>query len=412
MKLSWKLRVSGCVFLSATSVLACVSAWTYYARYALEVDSLRFEREESWGQLAQSSRELLRVFGPDRNAVLRGVLAAKHLRDPVVANEFITQLDVADPLNAELLSYLIDLRFGVLADPHGAAALCEKLLASGATNCEVRRKLLFYLAMTLQHSNLLTLSRDSETLKCGIAESYVYYFLADGLRLSNGISVTRAWLSGKLGDESLTSALAVHVARSLEGNVPAIEEAMATKVRSAQQGRLATIDSALTQFPRNTVLLAYAIGDAIENGDVERVARFLRNATPECDTDNRFWRYRGWFFMQGSNFDEALRSLDRAIELHPTDWTSRYYKAEVLRQWSDLNAADYEATMSTRGRHLERELIQQPDVMHVDPRLLLELSEYLKDCGLSEMGTTLAALAKMSVVEAEERKSSVRQSGS
>ena len=394
------------------SALAGVSAWMYYVRYTLTIESLGYERDERWGQLIQSSRELLRIAGPDRSVIVRGIQAAKQLRDPSIANEFLAQLDVADPQNAEMLSHLIDLRFGALADPHGAAVLCEQLIASHKSTCEVRRKLLFYLAMTLQHSKLLALTRNSETWQCGFTECYVYYFLADGLRLSNGISVTRAWLSDNPGDESLVSALAVHVARSLEGNVPAIEEAVAARVRSAQQNRLAAIDSALLQFPKNPALLSYAMGDAIENGDAERVATLLKESTPECDKDNRFWRYRGWFFMQCSNLDEALRSLDRAIELHPADWTSRYYKAEVLRQQSDLNAADVEATMSTRGRHLERKLIQQRDVRHVDPRLLLELAEYLSDCGLSEMGVALAVHANAAFVDVEKPENSATQPGS
>lgn len=275
----------------------------------------------------------------------------------------------------------IDLLFGPLNRPMDAASACEQALARNPQSRIARQRLIFFLAMTLQRTELVRQIRAAIESHSEPIEAYVYLFMVDTLMFSNGIEVNSRWLRTDPTSELFEVAQAIFVAETLDFSLSMDDLAAAQAARRDAARRDDVLNGLLQQYPHNKELLAYKIRKLIEVGDVASVVNLLAEATVECETDSRFWRYKGWVHVQRSELADARAAYRRAIELNPQDWVTRHMLADVLQQEQRFDEVQALRVLAVRGRNLQNSLRNAPSARDVPAVLLLELADFAATCG-------------------------------
>ncbi|MEJ7595272.1 MAG: hypothetical protein WKF77_27445 [Planctomycetaceae bacterium] len=339
-----------------------------------------FERSENWERLIRSAREWMRLEPESREARRSGATAGRALHDPLAVNEFLEAFPRQLPEDAPSLSMLADLEFGPLNKPHQGAQVCRDILQIIPNHQESHQRLIFYYAMTQQHIAMQTQIGEAINNNCEMPEAYVYSFLGQGLRLRNGAPIVERWLSDDRDSEQLLVAHALHIAQSLAGAIPSIDENTAAEMRRLQRVRESALADLLTRFPDNTELLAFHLQAANQNGAAAEAGELLSKAPPAADNDYRFWHARGWIFSRLYEYDEAEGSYRRGLKLHTLDWRIRFHLAELLRATGRLEEADKMNQIAVFGRGLERELLARPDMRSVPSEIYERLADYARQC--------------------------------
>lgn len=275
----------------------------------------------------------------------------------------------------------IELLFGPLNRPMEAASACEQVLARDPQSEIARQRLIFFLALTLQRTELVRQIRAAIESSSEPVEAYVYLFMIDSLMFSNGIEVNSRWLRGAPTSELFEVAQAIFIAETLDFSLTMDDLAAAQAARRDAARKDEVLNKLLQRYPHNGELLAYQIRKLIEVGDVGAVASLLAQATVECEADPRFWRYKGWVHMQRSELADARAAYLRAIELNPQDWVTRHMLADVLQQEQRFDEVKALREIAVRGRNLQNSLRNAPSARDVPRDLLLELADFAATCG-------------------------------
>ena len=294
------------------------------------------------------------------------------------AADTFASLPDGDPLTITGLSDRVDLLFGDLRDPHEAARTCERILAQDPGNVDAHRRLCFYDCITLDRAGLAEHARRAIERGAELPETYVYLVGSDWMTLSNTLSVNSHWLQAAPDDETfLVAAARGFVSNAgLEDDVAG--ESPDEKVEPEHDRRLREL---LERFPGNLELLAYFLQKATTRGDIDMVTELLGQAPPEAESDNRFWRFKGWVHDQGGESDEAEAAYRRALAIEPFDFLSQHQLAAVLRKRGQGEEAAKLTRLAADGRTLRKRILQAPDVRAMPPDVLREIGAYVGACG-------------------------------
>jgi tetratricopeptide (TPR) repeat protein len=283
----------------------------------------------------------------------------------------------------------MELLFGPLNSPVEGAIACQQVLAQDPHSKIASQRLIFFLAMTLQRTELVRQIRSAIELNSEPIEAYVYLFMVDSLMFSNGIETNSRWLRGDPTSELFEVAQAIFVAELLDMSISMDDLAAAQAARRDAARKDAVLQKLLAKYPHNAELLAYRIKKLMQAGDVTAVVDLLAQATVECEADARFWRFKGWVHAQRSELGEAQKSYRRAIELNPLDWGTRHMLSEVLQQENRLDEAKALREITVRGHKLHNDLRNAPSARDVPRNLLLELADYSANCGDEQVSRAL-----------------------
>ena len=135
------------------------------------------------------------------------------------------------------------------------------------------------------------------------------------------------------------------------------------------------------RFPRNVELLAYRLERSVAKGDVNAVAGLLADLPAEVESDNRFWRYRGWLRMTNGELAEAEGCFRKAIELNVYDYLSRHQLASVLRRSKRMEEVKVLEEVAVEGKDLHNELFRAPAVNQVPLDVSRRMVRYARHCG-------------------------------
>ncbi len=359
--------------------------WHMMRVRSLTAECLRFEKTGSWARLVRSAREWMKMEPENREARQAGVMGGRALNDVRAVTEFLEGFPRELPDDVPWLSMLADVKFGPANFPLQGVQVCQDILQITPNHKESHRRLIYYFAMTQQ---LVLMQKQIEAAienRCELPEAYVYGFLGPGLRLQNGSEVTRRWLTNDSDSELLEVARALHVAQSLAGAIPSVDEATAAMLRSQQKEREVAMGQLLEKYPRNLDLRAYLLNEAMETGQARRAGELLKESPSAADEDFRFWHVRGWIFSNLNEFEEAGRCFEKAIHLAPLDWRTRFHYAEMLRRSGKVEESTRLNSVSILGRAIEKELLQQPDTGSVPKEIYGRLAEYCQQCGSDRM---------------------------
>jgi tetratricopeptide (TPR) repeat protein len=278
--------------------------------------------------------------------------------------------------------------FGTLNKPLEAERVYLRVLEIQPHVPTAYQRLIFYYAVTMQRTKMQKQIERCISTECDSPETYVYRLLvgSDWNAFSNAHELLGQWLKSDPDNEFFQVAYALHVvkAHSLEDKMMADKNALATatdesSIRAREFGE--RISDLISRFPSNIELLVFMLNQATANGDIDQVAKLLSRAPPEAISDNRFWRYKGWFHAAQSELVKAEDAFREALKLNPYDWGSRHQLAEVMRRTKRLKEAEFSEQLSVQGKELREEIVKLPDVRSAPPRMLKKILDYAAACG-------------------------------
>ena len=309
------------------------------------------------------------------------------------AAEYLDKLPNIDPKTIPALLERVDLLFGDLGQPLEAAKTCERILLIDPKSIDAHQRLTFFYAVTLQRKKMVEQARKAIEASCDIPETYVYLIGADWITLSNTATVNDRWLKTNPDQElyRVASALGYVNAHGLEESISEEEAALEIDTPRQIPEHEKRLTSYLNQFPENLGLLSYFLQQASTQGDSDTVARLLSSAPPEAQSDNRFWRFKGWLHAARGEDQEADQAFRKALELNPYDWAAQHQFAGVLRKTGHAEHAALMTQLSAEGRSLKKTILKQPDVRSIPATVLTEMAVYAAKCGDNHSANRLFA---------------------
>ena len=358
-----------------------ITIWMHYSQVeTLRASCQRWQTEQNWAKLLLAAQEWRRLEPGNREAMQAAATAGKELRQPASVVEILKNYPAESKEDIPWLTMLADMQFGPLRTPLEGIKPSLQILKIDPRAIDIRRRLIFFYAVTVQPVELLANVREAAESEGDLPEFYAYAFLADGLKLRNALDRIKVWM-GSEREEVLMVAYALNTARNLEGGVPPIDEVEATKLRNSQAQRASYLQKLRDMFPDNHQVLAYDLGQAVNAGQTLACAELLKRATSIADADYRFWRARGWLFLKAGDLSEAQQAFTEALRLHPIDWRTRYYLAELSRRNRNLEFADQQYQLAADGKQLEADFLAAADVQRISPELFFRLREFAQRCG-------------------------------
>ncbi|MCO6457546.1 MAG: tetratricopeptide repeat protein [Pirellulaceae bacterium] len=305
------------------------------------------------------------------------------------ASRLLERLPDEHPRTVPALLERSTLLFGPLNRPFEGVATCERILRLEPRQCEARQRLIFFYAQTLQRRKLVREIHAALDTDCDLPENYVYLLGTDWITFSNGYELNNRWLTAEPENPIFLAARAMHFVHSAglqDSANPALAKPAGASSATAAAGQAAPEHEQimlgyLQRFPDNMELLAFFLDQAVNDGDLQRVAELLRQAPAEAVDDNRFWRCKGWLLGRQGKTEQAEESLREALARNPYDWIAQHQMAGVLRQSQRLPEVDRWERLSTTGRDLRKALLRLPDARSVPAPLLEQMADYFEACG-------------------------------
>jgi tetratricopeptide (TPR) repeat protein len=252
-----------------------------------------------------------------------------------------------------------------------------------------RQRLIFFLAMTLQRSRLQNQIRAAIDSESEPPEAFVYLFFLDSLHFSNATIWNGQWMQGNGDSELFEVAQAVCIAQTLDTSISMDDREESLAARRALEKKGPVMDELLERYPHNIELLAYHLRENVKSGNVGRVLSLLSHAPVESESDGRFWRYKGWVNFQRGELTAAEVAYHRALELHPLDWATRHFLAELCQRQQNFQGAGRLRELVSRANELRRALHAAPSAREVPEDVLRKLVRYAADCGDTQMADAL-----------------------
>lgn len=364
------------IFLSATA------AWIWWQgradRYA---DSCRRAlAERRWEKLAELSESWSGAAPADAEAWLYRAEAAQRQQDFDAACRFLRNIPPDSTFGVHALESRIELHFGPLNQPLAAVESCQALLKRDPESKLAHQRLIYFFAFTLQRRRMMDQIREAVARGCEPREAYTYLFLVDSLLLSNAGSQNARWLLTDPSSELFSVAQAVHIAETLEGQIPRDSPQVLAQVKESIARKDRTLDDLFAKYPANLELLAYFLRQAVEQGNSDRVADLLAKSPVDAESDHRFWRYRGWLFQSHDDLVEAESAYRQALKLNPLDGGTRHFLAGLLRRKGDLPEAGQLERIALHANQLRRLLQQQKNARLIPQQVLIDLADYAAEC--------------------------------
>lgn len=379
MKPTIRILLTGILLTITISI--CWFGWNLWSVRSLEKECVELEKSGRWARLLRAAELWVERDPQSRKARQAGVKAGRVLRDVEAVRRFLDGYPCQQAEDVHWISMLADLKFGPLNDPLSGAEICRRILRIDPKHSSSHQRLVFYYAMTHQQAEIQSQIRGALQNECNLPEIFAYGFLGSGLRLRNGIAVTEQWLRGNPQCEQLIVARAIHFSQSVMGAVPVTDEAAAASVRARQAELDSKMQELLTEHPTSRELIAFLIERAMERGAAADVGKLLSECPVEADADYRFWHARGWLFARIRDYDEAEKCYQRALKLNPLDWRTHFHRAELLRLSGRQDKSAGGTGLAADGRHLERDILEQPDMKTISTGIYGRLAVYADGCG-------------------------------
>lgn len=134
----------------------------------------------------------------------------------------------------------------------------------------------------------------------------------------------------------------------------------------------------LKKYPRNHEVVGHFLLHHMTEGNIKEVGNLLRNAPQSGENDSRFWRARGWYFLQQEQLAKAEDALRKAVQKNRYDWRSWHLLSTVLRRRMKIGAAKEAAEFSDAGKRLEREVLTLPKASAIERPTLLRIADFAR----------------------------------
>lgn len=346
-------------------------------------------RRQQWDTLQEHAERWTRIEPHNGKAWMYAARALQQQREFDQAAICLARVPDDSPESQSARFAQVELAFGSCNRPEEGASICESILERDPRSRMAHQRLIFYLAMTLQRHRLQTRIRAAIDSESEPPEAYVYLFFADSLHFSNATSWNGQWMQGNVESELFEVAQAVCIAQTLDTSISMDDREESLAARRALEKKGPVMDELLERYPHNIELLAYHLRESVKSGDVNRALSLLSQAPVESESDGRFWRYKGWVNFQRGELTEAEDAYHRALKLHPLDWATRHFLAELYQRQQNFQEAGRLRELVSRANELRRTLHVAPSAREVPKEVLRKLANYAADCGDSQMADAL-----------------------
>ena len=365
--------------------------WRNRQAQAFEHQCRELRNRKDWHQLASVSETWTQGDPQRANAWLFRAEAAEGQRQYVAAADFLFRVPSQDAKSVPAFLQGATILLGKANRPIEGVEALHKLLKREQRIAEVHRNLIQYYALTLQRQRLLEQIRFAIENRREPVEAFVYLFLVDTLRLSNGVEMNNRWLEQYPDHELFLVARTLHMEEQREAASNAAENKgdSAESATGSNSPRSQALAELLQRFPHNVELLSHHIELSLVVGDTDRVVSLLSQAPPEIDEDNRFWRYKGQVHEARGQDAEAESAYRRSSELNRLDWRSLNKLASIERLRGRFSEVDRLQQLVNRADNLREQIRKVPNVENVGVDWLRAFAEFAKDAGDETLANAL-----------------------
>lgn len=335
----------------------------------------------NWEQLRSEATEWTLVDEESAEAWTFLARAQERLGDYEGAVESLRRVPKTSPEASTAQLAIVELSFGSLNKPQFGAEMCEEILKQDPESVTARQRLIFFLVMTRQRARMIDQIRTAMKLRTESKDSYIYLFFADYLPFTNAAELNRQWLAGTPDSELFEVGRAVYLAETLDAGVSLDNREGALAAEEALAEKETRMKELLEKYPHNIELLAYHLNQARLVGDLNRAVELMSMAPLESESDNRFWRIKGWIHSLRGENEEAESSYRKAIELHPLDWGTRTLLAQLMQQQQQLQEASQLRQIVKQANELRREIEVLPSADQIPISSIRKLIDYATACG-------------------------------
>ena len=365
--------------------------WRDRQAQTFERQCRELRNRKDWTQLASVSETWTQRDPQRANAWLFRAEAAEGQRQYAVAADFLFQVPSQDAKSVPAFLQGATILLGKANRPIEGVEALHKLLKREQRIAEVHRDLIQYYALTLQRQRLLEQIRFAIESHREPVEAFVYLFLVDTLRLSNGVEMNNRWLEQYPDHELFLVARTLHMEEQREAGSQAAENkgGGAEHPTGSHSRRSQALAELLQRFPHNVELLSHHIELSLVVGDTDRVVSLLSQAPPEIDVDNRFWRYKGQVHEARGEVAEAESAYRRSSHLNPLDWRSLNKSASIERLRGRFSEVDRLQRLVNRADNLREQIRKLANVENVGVDWLRALANFAKDAGDETLANAL-----------------------
>ncbi|MCR9296414.1 MAG: tetratricopeptide repeat protein, partial [bacterium] len=291
--------------------------------------------------------------------------AALELNRPDAAVEYLEAMPDGAPLDAYLqLGYL---QMEALADPLATKSTCDETLRYYPRDPETHERLLYYYTMTGQRNAITREAKRALSLECDTLSTYAYLFGAKWLTFTNGYETNQRWLQTYPQNELFEVAAVVHMPSYQFLDLLAKEKVKPGVEPRPVEYAAECVQELRQKYPENLELLALETRNLCRAGEVQEVAVRLSLAVPGMAEDNRFWRFRGWYYAAMERWSEAEKAYQTALQLEPFDWATQLELAAMLRRTEGIEASMEMQGRADAGKQLMMQVQQCPALHRLEP---------------------------------------------
>jgi len=370
-----KLIRWGTVTLVALSI--CWGAYEW-AQILISKTCRLAQKEQRWADLEVWSLRWTKWQPHEANAWLMLADAVQHQNRFLEAAEYLDQVPLDSPLASNALLLESELLFGPANRPLEGEIACRKLLSLEPRATKAHAHLIRFYAYTLQRNKLAQQFRDAVAAEQEPPDAYIYFFLADSLNMAQGEKLNTLWLTSNPDHELFLVARALQWRDKNEIDLRKTADVAENAVLNDRESHIVQL---LERFPHNANLLADQIDAEIVKGRLNRVLELMARAPGEAETDNRFWRAKGWVHYAKQEFSEAEAAYRHALQLHPMDWISMNRLVEVLRSQQESTETARIKALVQRIQELRTEIRSVESIENCPLPLLRKLGRLARDCG-------------------------------
>lgn len=349
---------------------------------------------KDWATLASVAESWSHSDPRRADAWLFRAEAAQGQKNYVAAADFMFRIPAADAKAIPAFLQGATILLGNANRPIEGIEALQSLLKREPRVADAHRHLIQYYALTLQRRRLLQQIRFAIANDREPPESYVYLFLVDTLRLSNGVEMNRHWLEQYPDHETFLVASALHMEEQREAARRRASELKTNPnptdlSKDSPPGRSQTVGELFRRFPRNLELLSYEIEQSLLVGDSDQVISILSQAPPEIDDDNRFWRYKGQVHEAQGQMAEAESAYRTSARMNPLDWRTWNNLATIERLKGHFTEVGRLQKLVRQAENLRRQIRGLAVVENVGSEWLRDFADFAKNAGDDQIANAL-----------------------
>ncbi len=239
----------------------------------------RARRKGDWPEMERFAR-LWASLEPGRVAPwTMAAAAARAMGDLELCAKYLSQLPDSAP--AEAFHELSLLQIESLVQPLAARETCQRAIRQYPSDGELSLRLLFIHAMLCDRDAVLAEAERAIRSDADSRMTYAYWVSAKWLTFANGHEINRFWLEKQPDDESFAVAATAHqmANRDLAGTTTQSNSGDSSLGSKDEARKL--FETLFDRYPKNKELLAIAMNQAIQSGDIEQMSNLLSAAPPE-----------------------------------------------------------------------------------------------------------------------------------